>query len=130
MTGLASRQIGTVASAETAVFAAVEAGGTGPAKDPYSRVTHSITMSTVAKPEIIAEYKTHDKDTGSSEVQIALLTARINHLTEHLRTHRKDFHSRRGLLQMASRRRKLLDYVKSEDLAKYNDLLQKLSLRK
>ncbi|MBM3872263.1 MAG: 30S ribosomal protein S15 [Verrucomicrobia bacterium] len=88
-------------------------------------------MSTaIAKPEIIAQYKTHDKDTGSSEVQIALLTARINHLTEHLRTHRKDFHSRRGLLQMASRRRKLLDYLKREDLAKYSDILQKLNLRK
>lgn len=82
------------------------------------------------KSEVIAQYKTHEKDTGSSDVQIALLTARINHLTEHLRTHRKDFHSRRGLLQMASRRRKLLDYVKSEDLAKYNELLQKLNLRK
>ena len=82
------------------------------------------------KSDVIAQFKTHEKDTGSSDVQIALLTARINHLTEHLRTHRKDFHSRRGLLQMASRRRKLLDYVKSEDLAKYNDLLQKLSLRK
>ena len=87
-------------------------------------------MSQPVKSEVIAQYKTHEKDTGSSDVQIALLTARINHLTEHLRTHRKDFHSRRGLLQMASRRRKLLDYVKSEDLAKYNDLLQKLSLRK
>ncbi|MCX6949843.1 MAG: 30S ribosomal protein S15 [Opitutaceae bacterium] len=87
-------------------------------------------MSQPVKSEVIALYKTHEKDTGSSDVQIALLTARINHLTEHLRTHRKDFHSRRGLLQMASRRRKLLDYVKSEDLAKYNDLLQKLSLRK
>jgi small subunit ribosomal protein S15 len=87
-------------------------------------------MSTVAKPEIISEFKTHDKDTGSSEVQIALLTARINHLTEHLRVHRKDFHSRRGLLQMASRRRKLLDYVKRHDLAKYQDLLKKLNLRK
>ena len=87
-------------------------------------------MSQPVKSEVIAQYKTHDKDTGSSDVQIALLTARINHLTEHLRTHRKDFHSRRGLLQMASRRRKLLDYVKSEDLAKYNDLLQKLNLRK
>ena len=87
-------------------------------------------MSTVAKPDIIAQYKIHEKDTGSSEVQIALLTARINHLTEHLRSHRKDFHSRRGLLQMASRRRKLLAYVKSADLAKYNELLQKLSLRK
>ena len=87
-------------------------------------------MSLPVKSEVIAQYKTHEKDTGSSDVQIALLTARINHLTEHLRTHRKDFHSRRGLLQMASRRRKLLDYIKSEDLAKYNDLLQKLSLRK
>ena len=87
-------------------------------------------MSTVVKPEIIAEYKTHDKDTGSSEVQVALLTARINHLTEHLRTHRKDFHSRRGLLQMASRRRKLLDYLKKHDLPKYGELLQKLNLRK
>ncbi len=87
-------------------------------------------MSTVAKPEIIDQFKTHEKDTGSSEVQIALLSARINHLTEHLRTHRKDFHSRRGLLQMASRRRKLLDYVKRHDLAKYQELLQKLNLRK
>jgi small subunit ribosomal protein S15 len=88
-------------------------------------------MSTsVVKPEIIAEYKTHEKDTGSCEVQVALLTARINHLTEHLRTHRKDFHSRRGLLQMASRRRKLLDYLKRHELAKYNELLQKLNLRK
>ena len=87
-------------------------------------------MSQPVKSEVIAQDKIHEKDTGSSDVQIALLTARINHLTEHLRTHRKDFHSRRGLLQMASRRRKLLDYVKSEDLAKYNDLLQKLSLRK
>ena len=88
-------------------------------------------MSTVViKPEIIAQYKTHDKDTGSSEVQIALLTARINHLTEHLRAHRKDFHSRRGLLQMASRRRKLLDNLKRHDLSKYTDILQKLNLRK
>ncbi|MFI5355948.1 MAG: 30S ribosomal protein S15 [Opitutales bacterium] len=87
-------------------------------------------MPTVSKPEIISEYKIHEKDTGSSEVQVALLTARINHLTEHLRTHRKDFHSRRGLLQMAARRRKLLDYVKRQDLPKYTELLQKLSLRK
>ena len=87
-------------------------------------------MPTVVKPEIIAEYKTHETDTGSSEVQVALLTARINHLTEHLRTHRKDFHSRRGLLQMASRRRKLLDYLKKHDLPKYSELLQKLNLRK
>jgi small subunit ribosomal protein S15 len=87
-------------------------------------------MSIIAKSEVITQYKTHDKDTGSSEVQVALLTARINHLTEHLRLHRKDFHSRRGLLQMASRRRKLLDYLKRHDLPKYNELLQKLNLRK
>ncbi|OIR01829.1 30S ribosomal protein S15 [mine drainage metagenome] len=87
-------------------------------------------MPTVVKNEIINEFKNHEKDTGSSEVQIALLTARINHLTEHLRTHRKDFHSRRGLLQMASRRRKLLDYLKRTNLNQYNEILQKLSLRR
>lgn len=87
-------------------------------------------MSTPVKSEIINQFKAHEKDTGSSEVQIALLTSRINHLTDHLRTHRKDFHSRRGLLQMASRRRKLLDYVKRTDLNQYNEILQKLSLRK
>ena len=84
----------------------------------------------IAKTEIITQYKVHEKDTGSCDVQIALLTARINHLTEHLRAHRKDFHSRRGLLQMASRRRKLLDYLKRHDLTKYSDLLQRLNLRK
>jgi small subunit ribosomal protein S15 len=84
----------------------------------------------IAKTEIITQYKVHEKDTGSCDVQIALLTARINHLTEHLRAHRKDFHSRRGLLQMASRRRRLLDYLKRHDLTKYNDLLQRLNLRK
>ena len=88
-------------------------------------------MSEVAvKQDVITKFRTHEKDTGSPEVQIALLTARINHLTDHLREHRKDFHSRRGLLQMASRRRKLLDYLKREDLNKYNEILQKLSLRK
>ncbi len=131
MTGLAFRQIGTVTPANAVVFATTRAGGTGPAKVPYSRVTKlNSTMSTIAKPEIISAYKIHETDTGSSEVQVALLTARINHLTEHLRTHRKDFHSRRGLLQMASRRRKLLDYLKRHNLPKYNELLQKLSLRK
>ncbi len=84
----------------------------------------------IQKQEIISQFKTNDADTGSSEVQIALLTARINSLTEHLRTHRKDFHSRRGLIAMASRRRKLLDYVKRHDLPKYTELLQKLNLRK
>ncbi len=84
----------------------------------------------IDKKDIISQFKINDSDTGSSDVQIALLTARINSLTEHLRTHRKDFHSRRGLIAMASRRRKLLDYVKRHDLPKYTELLQKLNLRK
>ena len=84
----------------------------------------------IDKNQIIGDYKTHDSDTGSCDVQIALLSARINHLTEHLREHRKDFHTRRGLLAMASRRRKLLDYLKKHDLSKYNEMLQRLNLRR
>ena len=130
MTGPAFRGIGTVIPAQSD-FQSGGAGVTAPTKAPYSREPNLKTMSTtVVKPEIIAEYKTHEKDTGSSEVQVALLTARINHLTEHLRTHRKGFHSRRGLLQMASRRRKLLDYLKRHNLPTYNELLKKLNLRK
>lgn len=82
------------------------------------------------KNKIIGDFRQNDQDTGSSEVQIALLSARINHLTDHLRVHRKDFHTRRGLIAMASRRRKLLDYVKRHDLAKYNELLQRLNIRR
>jgi small subunit ribosomal protein S15 len=129
MTGPASRRIGTVTPASPD-FHSGQAGATMPAKASCSREVNHQTMSTVVKPEIINEFKAHEKDTGSSEVQVALLTARINHLTEHLRTHRKDFHSRRGLLQMASRRRKLLDYLKRHNLPKYNELLQKLNLRR
>ena len=130
MTGPASRRIGTVTPAKPGPTPLAARAARG-SKEPSIVVQlNYITMPTVAKPEIIAEYKTHEKDTGSSEVQVALLTARINHLTEHLRTHRKDFHSRRGLLQMASRRRKLLDYLKHHNLPKYNELLQKLNLRK
>ena len=84
----------------------------------------------VDKVKVVEDFKTHSTDTGSCEVQIALLSARINHLTEHLRVHRKDFHTRRGLLAMASRRRKLLDYLKKHQLAKYNDILKRLNLRK
>ncbi len=88
-------------------------------------------MSEVAvKQEVITKFRTHEKDTGSPEVQIALLSQRITHLTEHLRDHRKDFHSRRGLLAMASRRRKLLDYLKSESVDRYNAVLQALGLRR
>ncbi len=85
---------------------------------------------TIDKESIISENRIHDNDTGSSEVQIALLTARVNHLTEHLQTHRKDFHSRRGLIGMTSRRRKLLDYLKKHNLEKYNTLLKQLDLRR
>lgn len=82
------------------------------------------------KAEIIDKYKSHDKDTGSARVQIALLSSRISYLTDHLKIHRKDFHSRRGLIAMTSRRRKLLDYVKKHDLDQYNELLQSLKLRR
>ena len=84
----------------------------------------------VNKQSIIEENRSHDKDTGSSDVQIALLSARIAHLTEHLKTHRKDFHSRRGLLMMAARRRKLLDYVRKTDLTRYQAIIDKLGLRR
>lgn len=84
----------------------------------------------VDKQKIIDEYKTNDKDTGSCEVQIALLSARIAHLTDHLRTHRKDFHSRRGLIAMTSRRRKLLNYLKRTELDKYNEIIGRLGLRR
>ena len=89
-----------------------------------------IPMPTVVKPEIIAEYKIHEKDTGSSEVQIALLTARINHLTEHLREQGKDHHSRRGLLMLVGRRRRFLDYLQRRDLEGYRALIKELGLRK
>ncbi len=84
----------------------------------------------IDKSKVISDFKTHDTDTGSCDVQIALLSARINHLTEHLRANRKDFHTRRGLIAMTSRRRKLLNYLKKNDLNKYNELLQQLNLRK
>lgn len=82
------------------------------------------------KNEIIKEYQINEKDTGSSEVQVAILTNRIVQLTEHLRTHRKDYHSRRGLIAMTSRRRKLLDYMKRKDLNRYNELIQRLNIRR
>jgi len=84
----------------------------------------------VNKQNIIEDNRSHDKDTGSSEVQIALLSARIAHLTEHLKTHRKDFHSRRGLLMLAAKRRKLLDYLKRTDLKRYQAIIEKLELRR
>jgi len=82
------------------------------------------------KQQIIAEYRTHETDTGSPEVQVALLTARINHLTDHLKTHQKDHHSRRGLLKMVGQRRGLLNYLAKNDIEKYRDLIAKLGIRK
>ncbi len=82
------------------------------------------------KQEIIQTYKLGDNDTGSTEVQCAILTERINNLTEHFKTNKKDFHSRRGLLMLVSRRRKLLDYMKHKDLSGYEKLIKALGLRK
>lgn len=83
-----------------------------------------------AKAGIISEHQTHEGDTGSPEVQIALLSARIDHLTEHLRVHKKDHHSRRGLLMLVGRRRRLLDYVKRNDVERYRAIIAKLGLRR
>lgn len=87
-------------------------------------------MEKELKTNIINEYKTHDGDTGSVEVQVALLTERINHLNEHLALNKHDNHSRRGLLKMVGRRKGLLDYLKSKDIQKYRDLIARLNLRK
>ncbi|MDR1906938.1 MAG: 30S ribosomal protein S15 [Puniceicoccales bacterium] len=82
------------------------------------------------KDKIIDEFRVHENDTGSCDVQIALLTARINHLTHHLGVHKKDFHTRRGLVALANRRRKLLNYLKRVNFKKYNEILQRLELRR
>jgi small subunit ribosomal protein S15 len=88
-------------------------------------------MLTVEKKQaIINEYKTHEGDTGSPEVQIAILTERINYLTEHLKTHKKDHHSRRGLLKMVGQRRGLLNYLNNKDVARYRAIIERLGLRK
>jgi len=80
--------------------------------------------------EIIAEYGSHDSDTGSPEVQVALLTERINHLTDHLRDHKHDHHSRRGLLMMVGKRRRLLNYLNRQDVERYRSLIARLGLRR
>lgn len=82
------------------------------------------------KQQLIQEFKTHDADTGSPEVQIAILTESIQNLTEHLRTHKKDHHSRRGLLKMVGQRRKLLAYLKNKDVNRYSSLIERLGLRR
>lgn len=88
-----------------------------------------MTLVTDRKQEIIVTYRRHEGDTGSPEVQIAILTERINQLTEHLKTHSKDFHSRRGLLQMVGQRRRLLNYLKGEDGDRFRQVVERLGLR-
>jgi small subunit ribosomal protein S15 len=83
----------------------------------------------VVKSEVIDKFKKHESDSGSPEVQIALLTARIKHLTEHFKTHKKDYHSRRGLLKMVGQRKRLLNYLKRKDLEGYRSLIKELGLR-
>ncbi|TAL39604.1 MAG: 30S ribosomal protein S15 [Spirochaetes bacterium] len=82
------------------------------------------------KKVVIDQYKRHETDTGSPDVQIALITERINHLTEHFKVHKKDHHSRRGLLKLVGQRRRLLDYLKKTDLNKYRSLIESLGLRR
>ncbi len=89
-----------------------------------------MAIDTARRAEVMASFRVHDQDTGSARVQIALLTQRINDLTEHFRTHPKDHHSRRGLLKMVGRRRRLLDYMKRVDLEGYRRILEELNLRK
>lgn len=89
-----------------------------------------MSLTNIKKSELITSYRTHDRDTGSPEVQIALLTERINLLTPHFKTHRKDHHSRRGLLKLVGQRRRLLDYLKKKDTTRYKAIIDRLNLRK
>ena len=89
-----------------------------------------MALTTEQKTGIIGAYRAHDVDTGSPEVQIAILSRRIDDLTEHFKTHKKDHHSRRGLLQMVGKRRRLLDYLKTNDLDRYKQIIGRLGIRK
>ena len=89
-----------------------------------------MSLATTRKKDVIGKFRTHEGDTGSPEVQIALLSERINYLTEHFKTHTKDHHSRRGLLKLVGQRRRLLDYLKSRHLDRYRNLINTLGIRK
>ncbi|MFL6212253.1 MAG: 30S ribosomal protein S15 [Blastocatellia bacterium] len=89
-----------------------------------------MALAKEAKIDIIGQYKVHESDTGSPEVQVALLTRRINELTEHFKTHVKDNHSRRGLLKLVSQRRRLLDYLRRKDAGRYREVISRLGIRK
>ena len=89
-----------------------------------------VVLTKDRKTEVIDSYRTHASDTGSPEVQVAILSERINYLTEHFKAHAKDHHSRRGLLMLVGRRRRLLDYLKAKDAQRYSDLIKRLNIRK
>ncbi len=89
-----------------------------------------VSTSQQNKAAVIQKFRTHETDTGSPEVQVALLTERINHLTEHFKIHKKDHHSRRGLLMLVGQRRRLLDYLRSRDVNRYRNLITELGIRK
>lgn len=89
-----------------------------------------MTLAKETKEKVIGDYRTHTSDTGSPQIQVALLTQRINELTEHFKIHKKDNHSRRGLLKMVSQRRSLLDYLKRRDIEEYHGLINRLGLRR
>jgi small subunit ribosomal protein S15 len=93
-------------------------------------VEDKAVLSKDRKTEVIGSYRTHDGDTGSPEVQVALLSERINYLTEHFKAHSKDHHSRRGLLKLVGQRRRLLDYLKRKDTDRYGELIRRLGIRK
>ena len=95
-----------------------------------NKVKYNHMLNPEEKTKIIQKYKLHDKDTGSPEVQIAILTEEIKRLLEHLKTHRKDLHSKKGLLQMVAKRRRLLEYLKNEDEERYRALLKSLGLKR
>jgi small subunit ribosomal protein S15 len=90
----------------------------------------TVALNKERKTELIGNYKTHEGDTGSPEVQVAILSERITYLTEHFKVHAKDHHSRRGLLQLVGQRRRLLDYLKRKDAGRYADLIRRLGIRK
>ena len=125
---LAARAAVLTQDVDFGTFSAVEVIGSDSLPCCYGFAPMSLTAE--KKREIISEHGRGDADTGSTEVQVALLTARINELTEHLRSHRKDHHSRRGLLMLVSKRRRLLKYLQASDIDRYRALIQQLGLRR
>ena len=99
-------------------------------RDGYSKKVRKMPQDADVKKDVISKYRLHDSDTGSSEVQVALLSQRIEYLTEHFKTHKKDHHSRRGLLKLVGQRRRLLDYLKRSNVERYRTVVSSLNLRK